>query len=65
MAFSKKLNFNITDNLCTKQGNSSFLGLKSRAVSNPEQVIMARVPYSKIRKLVLNEENKQMARNEI
>jgi hypothetical protein len=36
----------VTDNLCTKQGNSSIIGskisgLQSRAVSNQERVIMA------------------------
>ena len=41
VAFSEKLNFNITDNLCTKQGN---VGLKSE-VYNQEGVIMARERY--------------------
>ena len=41
---------NITDNLCTKKGNSSFfkpkiLGLYTRAVTDQKLVIMARVWY--------------------
>ena len=40
----------VTNNLCTKQGNSSIFepkirGLYSRAFSNQEQVIMARIRY--------------------
>ena len=40
----------VTDNLCTKQGNSlifgsEICGLKLRTVSNQEQVIVVRVPY--------------------
>jgi hypothetical protein len=40
----------ITDNLCTKNGNSSFFkpkirGLYTRAVTDQERVIMARVRY--------------------
>ena len=40
----------ITDNLCTKNGNSSFFkpkirGVYMRAVTNQERVIMARVRY--------------------
>ena len=42
----------ITDNLCTKNGNSSFFkpkicGLYTRAVTDQEQVIVARVRYLK------------------
>ena len=45
---------NITENLCTNQGNSSIFepnicGLYSRAVSNQERIIMVRVRY--LRKL--------------
>ena len=41
---------NITDNLCTKKGNSSFfkpkiLGLYTRAVTDQKLVIMGRVRY--------------------
>ena len=39
VAFSEYMNFNITDNLCTKQGN---VGIKS-AVYSQKRVIMVRV----------------------
>ena len=44
--FTPNFTVNVTDNLYTKQGNSSIFGSnQSRVVSNQEQVIMACVRY--------------------